>query len=103
MLIKKIFYFYSKKHRERRAKLFLNLLNPTPKDKILDLGSGDGSYIANILPFRENVYLADISEKDLKKAQKKYGFKNTILLKEDDPILPFPDKYFDIVFLLFCN
>jgi len=96
--IKKIFYFYSKKHRERRAKLFKNLLNPTPKDRILDLGSGDGSYIANILPFRENVYLADISEEDLKIAQKKYGFKNTILLKDDDPILPFPDKYFDIIF-----
>ena len=97
MLIKKVFRLYSEKCRKKRAEFFLNLLKPTPRNKILDLGSGDGSHIASIIPFRKNVYLADISAEDLKRA-KKYGFEKTILLKEDDSMLPFPDKYFDIVF-----
>ncbi len=98
MLLKRLFRIYSQKSRKKRAEIFRNLLKPTPQDKILDLGSGDGSHIASILPFRENIYCADISENVLKIAREKYGFK-TILLNEDDVSnLPFPDDYFDIVF-----
>jgi len=73
----------------------MNNVRPTEKDKILDLGSEDGKYIASIVPFRENVYIADISKDFLDKGKRKYGFK-TILLNEDGSI-PVPDKYFDIV------
>lgn len=86
----------SRKARQRRAELFKRLFAPTEDNRILDLGGGDGSHIASIVPFRQNVWVADILPRNLEKAKEKYGF-NTVLVKEDEP-LPFPDQYFDIVF-----
>jgi|WetSurMetagenome_2_1015567.scaffolds.fasta_scaffold407466_2 SAM-dependent methyltransferase len=87
-----------RRSRENRAKLFNSCFHITQTHKVLDLGSGDGSYIADVLPFRENVYIADISKEKLELGKLKYGFK-TILLNEN-PELDFPDQCFDIVF---CN
>jgi len=78
--------------------LFHQYLHPTQQDKILDLGSEDGSSIANIIPFRENVFIADINQKMLARGRQQYGFK-TVLLDEGGT-LPFEDNYFDIVH---CN
>ena len=49
-----------------------------------------------ILPYRKNIWVADISPKDLKVAQERYGLQ-TVLIEESKP-LPFPDQFFDIVF-----
>lgn len=84
------------KFRLRRGELFRRLLQPTEKDLILDLGGGDGSHIATILPYRENIVVADVLERDLNKARTEYGFR-TVLLHPNAP-LPFADKEFDIVF-----
>ena len=78
--------------------MFHQYLHPTQQDKILDLGSEDGSSIANIIPFRENVFIADINQKMLARGRQQYGFK-TVLLDEGGT-LPFEDNYFDIVH---CN
>ncbi len=93
--LKNLVLAQSKRARQRRGELFLKLLAPTENDLILDLGGGDGSHIASIIPFRENVWVADVLEKDLAKARER-GFK-TILLSDEGP-LPFEDKEFDIVF-----
>jgi len=78
--------------------MFLDYMKPSEEDKILDLGSEDGSYIASIIPFRKNVYIADIDQKMLLRGNNKYGFQ-TVVIKEDG-VLPFEDNYFDIVH---CN
>lgn len=87
---------YSQSARTKRAELFFEALHPTDEDKILDLGSGDGSHIAKIIPYRKNVFIADISQDRLDAGKEKYSF-NTVLINEDGK-LPFPDEYFDIVF-----
>lgn len=97
-MLRKFHKIYEKKKRTARAALFVKLFNPTENDRILDLGGYDGSYIATIIPFRKNVYIADIDEKALEIAKSKYGF-NTTLLNENGK-LPFTDHFFDIVF---CN
>ena len=73
-------------------------LHPTESDKILDLGSEDGSFIAATIPFRENVVIADIDEEMLSRGRARYGFE-TVLLDESGE-LPFEDNWFDIVH---CN
>lgn len=86
----------SQRARQRRGELFRRLFAPTENDRILDLGGGNGAHIASIIPFRQNVWVADILSEDLKRAKEQYGFQ-TVLLKEGEP-LPFPDQFFDIVF-----
>lgn len=95
-MIAKLAKIYSRHSRCKRSAIFKKYLNPSSSDKILDLGSGDGSYMAEILPFRNNVYIADISADLLEKGKKRFGFK-TVLINKDN-IIPYPDNYFDIVF-----
>ena len=78
--------------------MFCRYLRPTEEDKILDLGSEDGSFIAATIPFRENVVIADIDEELLLRGRARYGFE-TVLLDESG-VLPFEDDYFDIIH---CN
>jgi len=86
----------SKNARSKRADLFKEYLNPIPQDRILDLGGGDGTYIASVVPYRTNIYVADIRPEALAKAREQFGF-NTVLIDEDGRI-GFPDGFFDIVF-----
>ena len=59
---------YSKRHREKRGRLFRQFMHPQEDDRILDLGGGDGSHVAAILPFRKNVVIADVSADALRRA-----------------------------------
>ena len=95
-MIRRIVRAYSHRSRKKRGEIFLKYLNPSQKDKILDLGSEEGSLIASIIPFKKNIYLADIDKELLDIGEKKYGF-HTILLDENGRI-PYPDGYFDIIF-----
>lgn len=95
-MLKRIVRRYAARARQRRARLFRELLEPTAADRILDLGSEDGSHIAEVVPFRENVHIADISREALARGREKYGFQ-TVLLDEAGG-LPFPDGHFDVVF-----
>lgn len=97
-MIKKVAEVFSERCRARRAALFSRYLHPTQEDKILDLGSENGSCIAKIVPFRKNVFIADIDEQMLARGRARYGFK-TVLLDESGA-LPFEDGSFDIVH---CN
>jgi SAM-dependent methyltransferase len=97
-MITKLAKAFSQKSRAKRSAMFLQYLQPTEQDKILDLGSEDGTFIAGIIPFRKNVFIADINEGMLIRGKRQYGF-NIVLLGEDG-LLPFEDGYFDIVH---CN
>lgn len=94
--LEKVIHSRLYRYRLRRGELFRRLLQPTERDRILDLGGGDGSHIATILPHRTNIVVADVLAHDLEKAQSLYGFQ-TVLLEPDAP-LPFADAEFDIVF-----
>lgn len=94
-MIHKIVKFISQRSRNRRGKIFREYLDPRKEDRILDLGSKDGTYIASVIRYRNNVYMADIDVNALEEGRKKFGF-NTLLLDEDSRI-PVPDKFFDIV------
>jgi hypothetical protein len=87
---------YSERARQRRARLFNDLLRPTPEDRILDLGSEDGTHVAQVVPYRSNVTIADISGAPLELGAERYGFQ-TLLLDETGRI-PVPNGYFDVVF-----
>lgn len=97
-MITKLAKLFSQKYRAERGELFRQYLHPTQEDIILDLGSEDGSSIANMIPFRENVFIADIDQEMLLRGKEQYKFKTVLL--DEDCMLPFEDNYFDIVF---CN
>jgi SAM-dependent methyltransferase len=82
--------------RNRRARLFLDRLQPTATDEIIDLGGGKGGYLAGILPYRGNVTIADIDPAVLKIATDAYGF-NTVCL-DGSAIFPIANQEYDVVF-----
>ena len=90
-----VFKGYQARCRQKRGEIFKRYLEPTEDDLILDLGGGTGSHISQLLPFKKNVYIADIDEHKLGKSAAK-GFK-TVLIGEDGTI-PYRDGYFDIIF-----
>jgi hypothetical protein len=95
-MLKTIARRFSQQARTRRGQLFIEYLQPTEQDRILDLGGADGTHFASILPFRKNVTIADINEPQLLQGAARYGFHPIVL--DETGQLPFPDNYFDIVF-----
>jgi SAM-dependent methyltransferase len=89
----------NKRFRHNRGDIFLRAFPLGPQTKILDLGCGDGSNIADIIkdsPISpRNVYVADILP-TVQKVAERYGY--TPVLIPESGRLPFPDKFFDIVF-----
>jgi hypothetical protein len=86
----------SARARSRRGRLFLERLQPSAADKILDLGGGRGGHIAGILPFRTNVTIADVDPTMLKTAADTYGFATVYL--DGSARLPIADRQYDVVF-----
>lgn len=63
--------------------------------KILDIGCGDGSLLKEVINKGHDLYGVDISEEQLKIAEKN-GIK-TQKLNVDSDLLPFSDEFFDTV------
>lgn len=86
--------------RASRARTFRSLFSITTDTRILDLGSENGSAIASTLEGVEyqarNVHIADIDPGALQDGHERYGF--TPVLIAESGHLPFPDRYFDIVY-----
>jgi SAM-dependent methyltransferase len=99
-LIKSSFRKYSSKSRFHRAKIFLGNFEITKHTKILDLGSESGENINQVLSNQSidpaNIYIADICEESIRLGSMKFGF--TPILIDETGRLPFPDKFFDIVY-----
>jgi hypothetical protein len=82
--------------RARRARLFVERLQPTADDRILDLGGGRGGHIAEVVPHRRNVTIADLDADALRAAAQTYGF-GTLHL-DGSAIFPVADGAYDVVF-----
>jgi SAM-dependent methyltransferase len=82
--------------RLRRGQLFTERLQPTSNDRILDLGGGRGGYMAQTLPFRGNVTIADLDPGNLRMASDNYGF-DTLCL-DGSAKFAVPDAAYDVVF-----
>jgi SAM-dependent methyltransferase len=82
--------------RIRRGRLFIERLQPSAADRILDLGGGRGGYMAEIVPFRDNVTIADVDPAMLKTAAETFGF-DTVRL-DGSARFPLPDRHYDVVF-----
>lgn len=89
---------FSSRARSWRAHLFLKELKPKFIDRVLDLGSGNGSYFYQIIKPRKNVFISDINRNLLLQGKKLFGY-NTIVLNVEKT-LPFQDNYVDV---LFCS
>jgi SAM-dependent methyltransferase len=87
---------YSRQARERRAAIFRRLFPDAMNRSILDLGGGDGTHIASVVPGHTNVTIAEIDRRKLAYAEAKFGHKGRVL--SESPQLPFEDGEFDIVF-----
>jgi hypothetical protein len=82
--------------RIRRGRLFIERLQPSATDKILDLGGGRGGYMAEIAPYHDNVTIADVDPPMLEAAAQTYGF-DTVCL-DGSAKFPLPDRHYDVVF-----
>jgi cyclopropane fatty-acyl-phospholipid synthase-like methyltransferase len=82
--------------RARRGRLFIERLQPLDDDNILDLGGGRGGHIAEIVPYRSNVTIADLDADALRRAAETYGF--GALHLDGGEKFPIADGQFDVVF-----
>jgi protein-L-isoaspartate O-methyltransferase len=82
--------------RQRRARLFVDRLQPTQADQILDLGGGRGGHIAEIVPFCATVTIADLDPDNLRSAAETYGFQT--LHVDGGEKFAVADAAYDIVF-----
>lgn len=90
----------SARARAKRAAIFRATFVLQPEMRILDLGSESGTAIAAVLEGtairKENVYIADIEKSFLDEGERRFGFRGVLI--PESGVLPFPDKYFDIVY-----
>jgi SAM-dependent methyltransferase len=98
--LKDIIKWASMRARSRRAVTFRAIFVLHPELRTLDLGSESGAAIALVLegtPIKkENVYIADIEKGLLDDGERRFGFQGVLI--PETGVLPFPDKYFDIVY-----
>lgn len=95
-LIRRIAVRSSQSCRIKRAQLFIERLQPSSADKIIDLGGGKGGYLAGVLPYRDNVTIADVDPAMLQTAAETYGF-DTVRL-DGSATFPMADQEYDVVF-----
>lgn len=86
----------AKRSRAWRAKLFYDVLQPSPSASIIDLGGGRGVHLATFFPTMKNATIADFNPEALAFARETFGFKTQRVDGSD--VLPFKDAEFDIVF-----
>jgi len=68
----RLFNKYSKKSRENKYKIFIKIIKPKKTDKILDVGSGLGTFLEEMYPYKNQITSLDINNKDLKELKRKY-------------------------------
>jgi SAM-dependent methyltransferase len=81
--------------RERRYRLFVELCNLRPEDRILDLGAGEGAALAR---FNSTNEIVAVDVKFRKRKSEWLEQTNVTTIVADATELPFDDRSFDIVF-----
>lgn len=87
----------SSRARERRANYLRAYIFVRPGDRCLDLGGATGAHFHAVFPEARDVTVTDVRADALAEAPNRFGYK-TVYLDEDAERLPFPDKFFDMVF-----
>lgn len=88
--------------RKRKLELFNKVMKPTKQAKVLDVGAEiniDGSrglQLIDSYPWKSNITAVNISPKHIHLIKQHYPEINTVVA--DACELPWPDKYFDIVY-----
>jgi hypothetical protein len=95
------FRYLHRKSREKKHRLFQELLRPGPVSRILNLGASGTSVglpdpLESLYPHRHRIVGGGLVEADVRDYARSFpGVKPTIL---DGCALPFPDRSFDIVY-----
>jgi SAM-dependent methyltransferase len=99
-MIKKLFNRLHEKWANEKFSFFINKMNLSQNDTILDLGGGDGSYMdkfsSSLKPYK--ILVSDIDPKALKKAREK-GYE-TLIIDASCNQLPYEDQQINCIF---CN
>lgn len=82
--------------RERRMSLFMEVIRPTSKERILDLGCGDGSYFEKFFHDVATIIALDIKWDRLREMRRKFPYVRAVVA--DGRKLPFKDKVIDVAF-----
>lgn len=85
--------------KRRRVEWFVRACGLGPRDVILDLGSEDGTCLASVYPYPQNIVLADIAEDPMREGVRRFGLKEYVVIPPEGP-LPFSDGAFRAVW---CN
>ena len=96
-----VFTRLSRISRERKLTLFEEHMKPAAHEKVLDVGAQVSGNLLDVqfidrYPWKENITAANITQDFLDAIKKRYASVDTRLA--DARRLPWPDKYFDIVF-----
>lgn len=83
--------------KKYESELLLKMVDPHPREKILDAGCGTGIFTLEVMSFRPIITGIDISRAMLLKAVEKTIPYNFTAVCTDMSALPFPDNYFDKV------
>lgn len=101
MLIEQLAYKISGKSRSKKWQQFLDIIQPLPHEKIIDVGvntteySASDNYLESHYTHPENITAVGLGT-DFKNLQKAYP--KVTFVSGDGRQLPFPDKAFDIVY-----
>jgi SAM-dependent methyltransferase len=93
---------YALKARRRMFDLFMNAFQPSPADRVLDLGVTpdtslpESNFFEQLYPYRDQLTAASIEDANGLEAQ----FPGVRFVRLDGQRLPFPDGHFDA---LFCS
>jgi hypothetical protein len=94
-VLRRVATAYGRRSRHRRAVLFRARIGVAAGARVLDLGSEDGRHIAE-LGLDADVHIADIDAAAVRAGAARYGFTPVVI--PESGRLPFPDRYFDVVF-----
>ncbi|MCL4498894.1 MAG: class I SAM-dependent methyltransferase [Chloroflexi bacterium] len=76
--------------------MFIDVMRPTPVDKVLDVGGEDGRYLEGLYPYRANITVVDLRLEPLVALRQQ--FPEIATVQSNGCHLPFADDSFDIVF-----
>jgi hypothetical protein len=88
---KKSFFGMQTLSRQRKFDLFMQLFEPKPGDRVLDIGGSEGTYFPALYPWPERVTVLDLNMSAIRQVRRANA------LCADALGLPFADAAFDLI------